>query len=150
MADFNKAFKHIIKAEGGYVNNPADKGGETYLGIARKYHKDSSIWKIIDDIKRNNPNISKAKLTTLIKKHPTVNDIAANIYKTKYWNKIKADDINSQKIAEQMFDMAVNAGITTAIKIMQRITGGFETGIMNDDLIHLINNYGKKYKTRKI
>lgn len=27
MADFNKYFEHLLKLEGGYVNDPKDKGG---------------------------------------------------------------------------------------------------------------------------
>ena len=36
MADFRLAYKKIEAAEGGYVNDPDDKGGETYKGISRK------------------------------------------------------------------------------------------------------------------
>ena len=51
MADFEKAFAKIIKAEGGYVNNPNDKGGETYMGITRKNHSKLKMWKLIDELK---------------------------------------------------------------------------------------------------
>ena len=33
MASFTKAFAKTVAAEGGYVNNPNDKGGETYMGM---------------------------------------------------------------------------------------------------------------------
>ena len=35
MSDFDKAFDLLIGNEGGYVNNPADPGGETNWGITR-------------------------------------------------------------------------------------------------------------------
>lgn len=35
---------------------------------------------------------------------------AKAIYKRDYWDKVKADDINSQVIAENIFDTAVNMG----------------------------------------
>ena len=51
MADFSKAIPKLLKKEGGYVNNPADRGGETYKGIARKYHKSAFMWTLIDRYK---------------------------------------------------------------------------------------------------
>jgi lysozyme family protein len=35
MAEFKTAFEVTMKAEGGYVNDPDDPGGETYKGSAR-------------------------------------------------------------------------------------------------------------------
>ena len=34
MANFDIAFNRTIIAEGGYVNDPDDKGKETYMGIS--------------------------------------------------------------------------------------------------------------------
>ena len=34
--DFDQAFEKLIGHEGGYVNNPADPGGETKFGISRR------------------------------------------------------------------------------------------------------------------
>ena len=44
MADFRLAYKKIEAAEGGYVNDPDDKGGETYKGISRKANPDWNGW----------------------------------------------------------------------------------------------------------
>ena len=52
MANFDKSFNKLILTEGGYVNDPADRGGETYLGISRVHHPDSLMWPIIDDVKK--------------------------------------------------------------------------------------------------
>lgn len=46
--NFLKSYDILIKHEGGYVNDPDDKGGETYKGIARKFNPDWKGWKIID------------------------------------------------------------------------------------------------------
>ena len=32
---FDRAFVTTMQSEGGYVNNPKDPGGETYMGISR-------------------------------------------------------------------------------------------------------------------
>lgn len=55
MADFNKAHLEVMGNEGGYANNPADSGGETYKGIARKFHPAWPGWKMVDDLKRSLP-----------------------------------------------------------------------------------------------
>ena len=52
MANFDEEFKKVIVVEGGYVDDPDDIGGETYLGISRRYNPNSKMWNIIDDIKK--------------------------------------------------------------------------------------------------
>lgn len=48
MANFQRSFSKTSVFEGGYANNPNDKGGETYRGIARNHHPKWAGWKIID------------------------------------------------------------------------------------------------------
>ena len=38
MTDFDRALAFVLEREGGWVNNPNDKGGETYRGVARNYN----------------------------------------------------------------------------------------------------------------
>ncbi|MFM7564688.1 MAG: glycosyl hydrolase 108 family protein, partial [Planctomycetota bacterium] len=38
MADFAIAFDETMINEGGYVDDPDDRGGETYRGVARRFH----------------------------------------------------------------------------------------------------------------
>jgi type VI secretion system secreted protein VgrG len=38
--NFLKAFNTTMTFEGGYANDPDDAGGETYMGISRRYHPD--------------------------------------------------------------------------------------------------------------
>lgn len=151
MANFEKAFNRVIKAEGGYVNDPNDKGGETYLGISRRSHPNSSIWEHIDKIKKDNPNSSNSKLTKLIKKNDYVHAVIKDIYYTKYWDKLRCDEIKSQKLAEQLFDMAVNAGVSRAISIMCTIINyPTYSNTVTDKFIESINNYGKRINTYKV
>ena len=51
MADFKTAYDRTSKFEGGYSNDEADRGGETFAGIARVYHENWLGWKIIDQYK---------------------------------------------------------------------------------------------------
>ena len=51
MAEFRPAFEKMIHNEGGYVNHTVagDRGGQTYAGIARKFHPDWQDWGLIID-----------------------------------------------------------------------------------------------------
>jgi lysozyme family protein len=62
MALFEPAYALIKKHEGGYANDPADAGGETYAGISRVAHPSWSGWPIIDNAKplRNNAKVPLA------------------------------------------------------------------------------------------
>ena len=132
MADFEKAFAKTIKAEGGYVNNPNDKGGETYMGITRKNHPKLKMWKLIDELK----NILNIKdLNAKLKRNEDVQNEIKSVYRKNYWNSLRLDIIYSQRIANQFFDISVNCGIYSAIKAMQRVAGVKETGKLDDKTI---------------
>lgn len=143
MADFEKAFAKTIKAEGGYVNNPNDKGGETYMGITRKNHPKLKMWETIDFYKTNVPNRKLKELNSILCRIKDIQEEVKEVYKKNYWNPIKLDMIYSQRIANQFFDISVNCGITAAIKAMQRVAGVKETGRMN---AQTINYYVKRHK----
>ena len=140
MADFEKALAKTIKAEGGYVNNPKDKGGETYMGITRKNHPKLQMWKTIDILK----DILNIKdLNASLKRNKVIQDEIKSIYRKNYWNPLKLDMIYSQRIANQFFDISVNCGTYAAIKAMQRVAGVKETGKLDDKTI---DYYVKRHK----
>ena len=62
MADFHKALKRTAKYEGGYVNDPADAGGETYKGISRRANPKWDGWQLIDAHKKTLQTASKRLL----------------------------------------------------------------------------------------
>lgn len=132
MAQFKQAFDKLIVDEGGYVNDPDDRGGETYKGIARKFHPNWEGWSSIDSIKKHHPTTFKSVLD----KTPELQDKVAKFYKERFWDVFRLDDISSQKLAEQMFNHGVNAGLTSAVKLMEKVlglpvTGKFSTTLYN-------------------
>ena len=140
MADFNKSFNKLILTEGGYVNDPHDKGGETYLGISRVHHPDSLMWPIIDNIK----DIHGTKgITKILKENNIITNEAKEIYKKDYWDIFMLDTVNNQRIAHEIFDDAVNRGVKGATKTLQLILGMDITGKITNDLIKKIQEYGK-------
>lgn len=102
MANFEKEISKLLKVEGGYVNHPSDKGGPTNFGITQGTLS-SWLGKITStkDVK----NMARAT--------------AKKIYKAKYWDVNRTDDINSDLVAEILFDQAVNRGHSTAARMLQ-------------------------------
>jgi lysozyme family protein len=101
---FDAAFTAVLGAEGGYVNNPADPGGETNWGISR----------------RSYPDLDIAHLTW---------DDAKAIYRRDFWDKIQGDKL-PPPLAMIVFDSAVNNGPARAAKWLQRAVGVTEDGII--------------------
>lgn len=99
---FDEAFDRLISHEGGYVNNPADPGGETKWGIS----------------KRSYPFLTIKNLTR---------DDAKAIYKKDFWDAIRADRLPTS-VLYQVFDFAVNSGISTAIRKLQKAIGTADDG----------------------
>ena len=140
MADFDKEFEKVVLAEGGYCDDPDDTGGETYVGISRKYNPNWSGWPIIDAEKKN----GLKNITARLKKNKELNNKLKLVYKQKYWDVLDLDDIPSQKIAHQLFDTCVNCGKATAIRIAQQVIGMTITGKWSDELRYNLMQYGKK------
>ena len=99
--------------EGGCVDDPADKGGETYKGIARRYNPGWNGWKQIEALKvtDNFPGcLNKSrKLQNSVKRY----------YKQHYWDKFWGDEIPNRLLAEELFDTSVNMGVSRAVRYLQ-------------------------------
>jgi len=114
MAQIGPAFKNIIiPMEGVYSNDLGDSGGETVWGITRKYDRDWAGWKIVDQYK-SKPNFPKNL------DNEDILDSALAYYKKNYWDKMLLDQIQSQKLAQEMFDVGVNQGIGKAVLYLQK------------------------------
>lgn len=133
MADFASAFAATMKAEGGYVNDPQDPGGETYKGVARKMNSKWDGWTIIDMAKKG-----KNFPANLDSNEPLQEKIRT-FYETNYWDKVRGDDITNQHIAESIFDFAVNAGIIASAKLAQITVGAEPDGTIGPVTLQKIN-----------
>lgn len=103
MSYFEQAIPHVLRHEGGYVNDPVDPGGETNWGIT----------------KRNYPALDIKHLTK---------DQAIEIYRKDYWRPIY-DEMTDGDAACKLFDMAVNMGHRQAHKLLQRAVGADADGV---------------------
>jgi len=123
---FKTALKRLLKKEAGWVNDPDDRGGETYKGIARNFYLQWEGWKIIDSIKKEiyfpeNPSKKDIKkLNSILESDERVNEAVQKFYKEKYWDPMHGDELDP-KIASKLFGFAVNSGTgKTAVKYLQR------------------------------
>lgn len=123
MADFQKALPYILKNEGGYSNNPHDRGGSTNLGITQA---------TLNEYRDDHPELPEDV------KDLTVEE-AGDIYRANYWNAIKGDSIDDQRVATKVFDMAVNFGPVRAAKMLQASIGAMADGVIGPKTLGLVN-----------
>ncbi len=95
---FKKALDFVLLSEGGYVNHPADLGGETNFGIT----------KAVYDMYRKSKNLPQRSV-----KNITSEEIE-EIYYKKYYQASGADKIADEVLALIHFDTAVNMGVSRA------------------------------------
>jgi len=130
MAKSEKLVPIIRKWEGGYSSDPTDLGnngtGCTNSGITlttfRKYYGSKMTCKNLRMMATSQWNY---------------------IFKKGYWDKWKADEIESQSIANLLVDWYWNSG-TYGIKYPQEILGVVADGIVGKKTIGAINGYKDK------
>ena len=113
MARFDPAYQRTMRAEGQYADDPHDPGGETYAGVARNFHPSWPGWERIDKWKAQRKAWSLAL-------DEVVQQQVADFYRAEFWNRLWGDQLADQRIAEELFDTAVNGGRHHAIEFLQR------------------------------
>lgn len=118
--NFLQSLKHLLDSEGGFTNDRRDPGNQlpdgragcTMLGVTQASWE-SFIGK----------RTTQEKMRQL-----TVHDVAP-IYKKKYWDAVKGDELPAG-LDYLLFDFAVNAGPGRAIKVMQSALGVSSDGVI--------------------
>lgn len=113
QADAGQAFNISKNNAGGYVLDPHDIGGETYRDISRKFNPTWSGWKKIDALKKSHGGTLPYNFT-----NKDLDDEASRFYKSIYWDAVMGDRINSQSVANIIFDQTLD-GIGRAIQMVQ-------------------------------
>lgn len=130
MADFNAAYEQTIAREGGYVNDPVDRGGETFRGISRKHHPEWLGWPIIDALKQRDG------FPETLNQHVGLYQQVKQFYKDQYWDRASLGKLD-QAVAEEIFDTGVNQGLGTAVKHFQKA-------------LNVLNNNTRDYPDMKV
>lgn len=106
--------KDLLVVEGGYVNNPDDKGGPTNFGITQAtlahWRGHSVSADDVEDMKEEE---------------------AFDIYESEYWIKPRICDLGLSPALEGMvFDAGVNHGVSRSVKFLQEAMGLTADGII--------------------
>jgi len=127
MAIFTAYITLLKNAEGGYQNLPQDTGNYNSKGeLVGTNHGISA--KTYENWIGRPPSVADMKNITL--------NLALEIYKAWYWNKIGAAYISNQSIANLIVDHAVNAGIGAAGKLAQSVLNQyFNYNLVEDGII---------------
>lgn len=120
MANFMLAAARTGRNEGGYTDNPADAGGETFCGISRVNWPDWIGWQKLDAM----PREQKYMRETLGVMRQWVDDF----YKTNFWDVNCLDDVADQVTAESVYDCGVLFGVGQAAAWAQRILNCMNAG----------------------
>ena len=132
MADKNKLIPIIKRWEGGYSDNPNDRGGATNSGVTLAVYQ--SVY-------------GKSKTKNDLKK--MTNDQWDYIFTKLYWNKWKADEIKNQSIANILVDWVWMSGYGT-IKKIQSLFGLTADGIVGNKTLSYINSNNQEDIFNKI
>ncbi len=133
MANFDLAYKETMNFEGGYSNNPLDKGGETYKGISRRNFHNWSGWNTIDNYQGANVYLLNQQLNA----DNDLQNAVKSFYKKEFWDVLKLDVVINERTAIELFDTAVNMGTGTAALFLQRS-------------LNVTNKNGKEYSDLKL
>lgn len=122
MANFKTALKDTLGIEGGISNNPKDRGGFTYKGISYKNWPTWKGWTLVN------------RWGTLTQDEiEELDRLVDDFYLVNFWDRISLTSIVNQKIANELFDTAVNVSTRTAATFLQRA-------------LNLLNQEGKLYE----
>jgi len=104
-SNWKKSFELMLESEGGYVNNPADPGGMTNLGVTK------ATWE--NWIGRESDEAEMRSLTP---------EKVEPMYRKKFFDAVRGDELKVG-LDYLIFDFAVNAGVGRAIKTLQMAIG---------------------------
>ena len=118
--NFKECLALVLKSEGGWVNNPADPGGETNLGVTKR------VWEEYV----GHPVESLKKLTK---------EDVAPLYELKYWRPCYGE-VLPRGLDFVVFSMGVNAGPGRSVKLLQQSIGCVPDGVIGPTTRGLISS----------
>jgi lysozyme family protein len=111
-SSYDAALARLLAHGGGYANHPSDPGGPTKFGITlavyRRYAKPGAK---AADIKAMRLDEAKA------------------IYRRHYWDALRCDELPAG-VDYAVFDYGVNSGVGRAAKVLQRVCGVKDDGVL--------------------
>ncbi len=140
-AQFDRIQPFILKWEGLWVNDPNDRGGETYRGICRKLYPKLAVWRSLDALKTN---AEKRRYKGTAAELREIDDL----YYSLYYKTCSADKVNNARLSLYIYNFSVNAGPVRAKKLLQKAVGVKVDGIVGNGTLGAVNtcpNIAEKY-----
>lgn len=122
MTNFDNAMSHILHVEGGFVDNPVDRGGTTNFGITLK---------TLSEYLGHPATVQELKDMSMF----TVHDV----YRVLFWNRLKLDEISDYTLCEFIMNQAVHRGVVSFVVDLQKLLGVQVDGIMGPKTIQALN-----------
>lgn len=122
QANYARVLDHVLKYEGGYVDHPKDPGGATNLGVTQAV---LSEWR--------GKAVTKAQVKALTKKE------AGEIYKARYWDKVRGDALPSGVDLSTM-DAGVNSGPARSVKWLQSAVKVKSDGVLGPVTLNAVQS----------
>ncbi len=143
MADFNKSMYILMRLEFSHPENALaynkTENGYTYMGIYQVAWPKWIGWMIVNEYLKKNHDIKTASRE--LYKNDTLTRLVYLFYKKNFWDVARLDDVNSQKIADEIFIFGVNAGMKEAIKEGQRLVGANNDGFVGEKTLEAWNKF---------
>lgn len=130
---YSKILAFTLQFEGGYVNDPSDLGGETNKGITHATY----------DTYRRSKGLSIRSVRYLEALE------LQDIYRNMYWVPAKCN-LLPPLTSMVVFDWAVNAGVSRAIKTLQSVVGSTPDGIWGANTQKAVEAYTKLHGDRAL
>ncbi len=111
MAEFGPAIDVILKHEGGWVDDPADPGGETNFGLSMLIIRREKLKP--SDLGLAGETFSHGSLQAMTEA------AAREVYRQLFWDRFGYGQIADQAVATKVFDCAVNMGPTWGHRLAQ-------------------------------
>ena len=134
MSDFKISILKTLVHEGGYANNPVDPGGETYRGVSRKNWSNWAGWAIIDGYKSN------ASFPHILDSDENLQNLIIEFYREGFWKDLWSQ-IDSQAIADKLFDLGILFGVHTSVAILQTTAGVTADGLFGVNTLAAVNQH---------
>ena len=123
MTSFEASFKKCMEFEGEYSNDPQDRGGETYCGIARNFFPKWEGWPYIDDAKKK-VGTKPSAISKAVRNIEALRDYVKVWYKKEWWDCWDLDQYQDD-VAMEVFEQAVNLGKGGVGKHIQIVCNAF-------------------------
>ena len=127
MANLAILAPFILSHEGGFVNDPLDRGGATNKGVT------IATWRQVGYDKDGDGDIDVDDLKKI-----TDTDAVERVMRPHYWNRWKADRITSQSVANIVVDWVWASGKHGITKV-QALLGVKVDGIVGDKTLAALN-----------